>query len=228
MRETRKHERSREVLACRGPICDTFGVVSTPRRLTASAVVIGALAAGSGLPACSKSTSAGGTATLPTAPPTTADPWAVPATITPDYVNRVLASLDHDEGQALRLARHDNALGPEFMAIEKSIRPSGHELQIEVDLETKSIAAGWPNTKLVPGDRRSTVQRLIKADHACIEAATAEDYSAVTAGTPSPYPQWYVGLIPSPVTGSNPTHWAYSYDGYESTGIVPSSACDAQ
>ncbi len=62
------------------------------------------------LAACSSGTKPGGTATVPTAAPTTtttaaADPWAVPATITPAYLDRVLAELDHIDGNAKRDAR---------------------------------------------------------------------------------------------------------------------------
>ena len=169
--------------------------------------------------------SAKGTASAPTTPSTTADPWAVPATITPDYINRVLAKLDQAEGDALRSVRSSNTITPQFVAVERAIRASEHERQLETDLQIKSINAGWPNTKPMPGNRRSMVARLLRAEPSCVEAATAEDFSAVTLSTPTPYPQWYITLVPAEPNDLNPTHWRFSYDGYESTGQVPAPAC---
>ena len=61
---------------------------------------------------------------------TTVDPWAVPAAITAAYVNRVLAELNHIDGDAIRSARAANALTPKFNELEMSIRATPQELQL--------------------------------------------------------------------------------------------------
>jgi len=200
-------------------------VVSTPRRLTASAVVIGALAAIAVLPSCSNSTPAGGTATVPTAPPTTTDPWAVPATITPDYINRVLAKLNQIDGDAKRDSRRTGQITTVFTANEAAIRADQHELELTTRDWQSSIDQHFAGIRAVPGDRAMKVLHF--ASTPCILAAVTVDFSLVTDGPPRPYPPWYVGLVSRAPDAINPTHWVLVYDGFETNGSSPDpgSAC---
>jgi hypothetical protein len=192
------------------------------------------------LAACSAATTAGGTATVPatvssvpgTAPsttPTAADPWAVPATITPGYLDRVLAELDHIDGDAFRDARAHNAVTPRFVELEQAIRAGPHDVRVNENLVTNQVKAGWPNIRLVPSDRRTTVETLLTAPAPCIFASVSVDFSGFTVGPPTQYPQWYVALVPSPVSTLNPTHWVLADDGFEPGGGPPTAvqACSA-
>jgi hypothetical protein len=178
--------------------------------------------------ACSSATAkGGGTAKVPNAPPMTSDPWAVPATITVPYVNRVLAELNHIDGNAVRSARAANAITPEFTQLEMSIRANDNEFQLVQTLWTKTMTDGWPNISLKPGDRVSTVISLLAATTACVSAHVSEDLQQQGPGGKPP-PPWFIALVPKPVSYANPTHWAFIFDGFETAstvGGVPLNAC---
>jgi len=203
-----------------------------PGRKAAVVAAVGPAAALSLLTSCSGPVTANGTATLPgpapasTATPSTSDPWAVPATIDATYVNRVLAFLDHAQGNAVRSVRRANALTPEFTRIQSAIRADPHEIRLAIQVQENSIKTGWSNLRSSPGDRSTTVQLLLRVDQHCIVSAVVEDFSALTITAPIRYPAWFVGLVAKAVSAANPTHWAISYDGYESTGGLPEAPCD--
>jgi hypothetical protein len=172
--------------------------------------------------ACSSATAkGGGTAKVPKAPPMTSDPWAVPATITVPYVNRVLAELNHIDGNAVRSARAANAITPEFTQLETAISGNAHELALNQKLWTQTIADDWKDISTHPGDRRSTVMALLRANTSCIVASVKEDFSPEGPSIQT-YPSWFVALVPSPVSNDNQTHWALVYNGYPPTGGSPS------
>jgi len=150
----------------------------------------------------------------------------MPATIDAAYVDRVLAYLDHLQGEALRSVRAANAITPKFTEIETAIRADGHELRLATDLQAANISKGWPNIRALPGERRTVVTTLLKWSRGCVVAAVSVDFSALTIGRQTQYPQWYIGLVPTLPTLINPTHWAISNDGYEPGGGTPEAPCD--
>ena len=188
--------------------------------------------------ACAAATPPGGTATLAPAvvaqtatstaaaraAPTTVDPWAVPATITPAYLDRVLAALDHIDGNAFRDARAHDAITPRFVELEEAIRSGTHELALEEEMISSEVRLRRPNIRAVPGDRVMTVQTLLPAPPPCVLAAVAVDFSPRTVGPPQAYPQWYAALAPDVGTSINPTHWSLVDDGFETDGGAPSPA----
>jgi len=195
---------------------------------------IGPLCAGLAvLAACSPATKGGGTATVaPTASTpapttvapttsTTADAWAVPSTITPAYLDRVLAELDHIDGDAFRDARAHNAVTPRFVELEQAIRAGPHELQLQEKGIQQEVQIGWTNIKPVPGDRVMTVENILPAPLPCVLAAVAIDFTPATVGPPLHYPQWYAALVPAAVSDRNPTHWSLVDDGFETDGGAP-------
>src|SRR5436190_6941422 len=54
-------------------------------------------------------------ATVPTAPPTTVDPYAVPPTIDAAYVNKVMEGLDAAVGDIVRLVIRTRDISPEVI-----------------------------------------------------------------------------------------------------------------
>jgi len=179
------------------------------------------------LAACSPGTKPGGTATLQTAPPSTAattttDPWAVPSTITPAYLDRVLAELNHIDGEAFRDARAHNAVTPTFISLEQSIRAGSHELALREQLIAKEVAIKWSGIRLNPGDRVETVESTVESPPPCVLASVAVDFASVTTGPPQTYPAWYIALVPAVPSELNPTHWALADDGFEAQGGAPS------
>jgi len=159
------------------------------------------------------------------APTTTADPWAVPATITPGYLDRVLAVFDHLEGEADRDARANNPITPRFLELERSFRSSEAEVQTNVQVWQHSIQVGFANTVAVPGDPKDTVTQLLTTQAGCVVAAVTHDLSA-QAKSPPAFPPWYVAAIPGAANALNPTHWVLADDGYRAAGPPsPQEAC---
>ena len=180
------------------------------------------------LAACSSGSKPGGSATVPsaaaTAASTTADPWAIPSTITPAYLDRVLAELNHIDGNAFRDARAHNAVTQTYVADERAIRASPHEIQLREDLVNKDVAIHWAGVANVPGDRRMTATSILTEAAPCVLAAVSVDFAPITVGPPQKYPPWYVALVPRASTDINLTHWALADDGFEPNGEPPTPA----
>ncbi len=84
---------------------------------------------------------------------------------------------------------------------------------------------GFARYKTPPGNRVTTVSRLITASPVCVFAEVERDYSPVTEG-PAPRPvRLYVILVPKHEAddprGLNPTPWAMLYDGVQEDGSQP-------
>lgn len=174
----------------------------------------------------------GGTASVPSTTRTvqeaSTDPWAVPAVITPDYVNRVLAYLNHVDGNALRSARQANTITPEFVTLEHAITANEDEYQLFAGSIEKSIADGWQNIGPSPGDTRTSVTKLYGASPTCTWGNVRQDFTAEGPGGVGLTNNWWIALVPKPASTINPTHWAFEFDGFETSqtpGGVPLDAC---
>ena len=216
-----------------------------PARLLVALALASALASGCssaspkpGGTATLASGSAGSTTTTTTttsttsgqgATTTTTDPWAVPATITPAYVDRVLAELNHIDGNAFRSARQADSVTPTFLQLEAAIRAGAHELQFQVKLAQQQVAQSFRGIRAVPGDRLMIATSLLPAPPMCVLASVNVSFGSITIGAPIKYPPWYVALVSSPSTATNPTHWRLADDGFEPGGgaPTPSFACAA-
>ncbi|MDP9404395.1 MAG: hypothetical protein M3P85_13955 [Actinomycetota bacterium] len=183
------------------------------------ALLVGlALAAG----ACRGSTKADNVAdptvptevTLPASTTTTepADPFAVPATIDAAYVNRVLVELEKVYGDVVRKIRatrlYERSDAASLLAIfnqplfERQATSFGDIPGQDADLFRQPI-----------GNRRITVERLVKARPDCIFATVTFDFSGVLLKPPPPKRK-YITLKPTQ-TGAdpgniNPTPWSYA------------------
>jgi hypothetical protein len=154
---------------------------------------------------------------------TTADPWAVPSTITAPYLDRVLAELNHIDGNAFRDARAHNAVTPTYVADERAIRADDAEVALqEADLG-KYVASGFAAIRSNPGDIAMTVVRMLPAPAPCVIGAVSVDFSAVTS-SPISYPPWFIALVPRAPDAANPTHWALADDGFQSDGASLNAA----
>jgi hypothetical protein len=190
----------------------------------ALAAVSAALLVTIGVGCSSGSANPGGTATVRTS----VDPWAVPAVITVPYVNRVLAELNHIDGDAIRSARAANAITPKFQQLEMATSATPQEFQLVEQVWTKTKTNGWTNISPSPGDVVSTVLRLTDASASCVVAKVRENLQPEGPGGVGIAPQWWVALLPHPPSAINPTHWAFVFNGYETSptpGGVPINAC---
>lgn len=162
--------------------------------------------------------------TTASASPTLTDPYAVPATIDAPYVNRVLAALDAVRGDTFRLYLRDRQISFEISERVRSLYGSGEGYDLEIrTLEDEKQSR--PPTE--PGNRMSTVTRLITATPTCIYAQVVRDYRPV-GGTVSDLVAW-VGLRSAPALNDpskfNPTQWMYVSDGTLPDRSEPPNPC---
>ena len=168
----------------------------------------------------------GPTATVPTVPP---DPYAVPAVIDEAYVNRVLAGLDQASGDVTRLVVGARTIPPEAIERLRSIYV-GDFLQVRLDSFQGDLLADFKGYKDNPGNRRTTVARIIVATPACIFAQVNRDISDVSLNPdPRLSTQWVGLVLIDPSTDPldyNPTPWGFKVDGLQRDYSQPANPCE--
>ena len=208
-------------------ICSTSVV-----RRTAAQAVVGVLLIA--LAACSSSSSdadrgsaAQTVATEPT-PTTTTNPYAVPAVIDAAYVNRVLAGLDGVLGDVTRLLIRTRTFPAEAYDRLKAIYGDNQALQVKLDAYQADLQRQFADYRPSPGNKVTSITKLITSSPRCIFAEVHRDYSAVTGTSTGTNPQW-VALKPLDWSRDpsryNPTSWAFVYDGVQPDRGQPPNPC---
>lgn len=183
-----------------------------PRRLPAVVVLVS-------LAACSNGKASEPRITVPTAPATTtttAVSYAVPATIDAPYIEKVMAALDHLDGEAARRAASQRKLDEEFLKYLVAIyntkafdlaRQGWYEL---AGNDFKTLAPE-------PGDPRTIVERILSAGSDCVLFAADRSFAALFVDPDPPTPQRYIALTRLPADrdpgARNPTPWIMNFDG---------------
>lgn len=183
--------------------------------------------------ACSPSSAdrAGVGNTVPTEPPrtTTTNPYAIPAVIDVAYVNRVLAGLDAAVGDVLRMVMRTNTLPPEALDRLRALYADPDFLQIKIDGYQRDLREGFKNYNADPGNKRSTVTRIVSAQPSCIFVQVNRDYSSVGVRPLKELDIQWVGLKPIDLSRDarryNPTPWSYVYDGFPPDRSQPPDPC---
>jgi hypothetical protein len=187
------------------------------RRLAALAVLMVALAAcsrGSGKPAAQDDP------TRVAAPPHQALDEA--------SINAALAGLDGVVGDAQRELVRERKI---TTAVTDRLRAiyGGPELGFQLDALAKDLRDGLVGYRPAPGNRVTTVSRMISATDVCVFAEVRRDYTAVTDRPDAGPATLYVALVPKELAddanGYNPTPWALFYDGAQNGGAQPPSPC---
>lgn len=196
-----------------------------------AAVVLASLA----LVSCRESQGLPPEPTVPTAPsttPTTApiDVSVIPPVIDEGYVNAVLAALDEVDGQAARIIVAAKNVTPEAADLLNAIY-SDDRFGIQVDAwyeaigEDPQLTAIRPN----PGNRKTTVRRLIGVSADCVWMAVERDHSA-NSTNPVPVREEYMLLRPldrsNDPNGYNPTAWMITAEGARPDGSEPPNQCE--
>ncbi|MEN3314623.1 MAG: hypothetical protein V7605_857 [Acidimicrobiaceae bacterium] len=169
-------------------------------------------------------------ATVPTAPPTTADPYAVPATIDAAYVNKVLEGLDAAVGDIVRLVIATRQISPEVIDRLNALYINHDDANLLLQGIQDVMRKNFVNIRSNPGNEKSTVTEMITSSRACIFAKLSKDYSAVTStGDAATKVEW-IGLKPSDSTKDpndvNPTPWMIATEGLVLPGgTAPSNPC---
>lgn len=175
--------------------------------------------------------SAGANPTVATDPPTTTttNPYAVPAVIDAAYLNRVLAGLDAAVGDVLRTVKRTNNIPQQALDQLKAIYSDPDFIQVKIDGYQRDIREGFKTYKQIPGNRTSSITRIISSKSNCIFAQISRDYSAVGINPlPELQTQW-VAIRPldrsRDPNGYNPTPWALAYDGFPPDRSQPVDPC---
>lgn len=157
------------------------------------------------------------TATVPTAPATTATtyPYAVPPVIDAAYVNRVLAWFDQVEGDISRRIMSSRSLTPDDVARLRAIHASDGAFQVALDAIQFDIRSGFTGALPNPGNTKTVVVEMLSAKSSCVYVKVDRDYSAVASNpNPSLRTQWVaLRRIDAPISPYNATGWGYQLNG---------------
>jgi hypothetical protein len=143
-------------------------------------------------------------------------------------VDRILAGLDAVMGDAQRLLVRDRRITPEVTDRLQAIYV-GPELLNQIDAFRTDVSNGLAGLKDPPGNRVTTVSRLITLSPICIFVEVTRDYAPLTAGAVPRPASLYVVLVTKEEADDrrqlNPTPWAMLYDGVQVDGSQPEDIC---
>lgn len=143
-------------------------------------------------------------------------------------VDRILAGLDGVMGDLQRTLVRERRITPEVTDRLRSIYV-GPELLNQIDAFRADVANGLVGMKNPPGNRVTTVSRLITVSPICVFVEVTRDYSPVTEGAAARPASLYVVLVTKNEADDprqlNPTPWAMLYDGVQADGSQPEDVC---
>lgn len=167
--------------------------------------------------------------TVPTSTTTVPDVSKVPATIDAPYLDAVLAALDEVDGQATRLIYASKRFTPAAADLLSAIygdEESDRQIDARISglVSDPQLASIRPN----PGNRRTTVERLITAGPECVWMTVERDHNADSV-TPQPPRLEYLALRlldqSNDGKGANPTAWMITSEGFNADGSEPGNQC---
>ena len=160
--------------------------------------------------------------------PATAPPPVVGGTDQAATVDRILAGLDGVMGDAQRMLARERRITPEVTDRLQSIYV-GPELLNQIDAFRTDVANGLAGLRSVPGNRVTTVSRLITVSPICIFVEVTRDYAPTTEGVAPRPASLYVVLVTKEEADDphqlNPTPWTMLYDGVQVDGTQPEDIC---
>ena len=143
-------------------------------------------------------------------------------------VDRILAGLDGVMGDLQRILVRERRITPEVTDRLRAIYV-GPELLNQIDAFRADVANGLVGLRNPPGNRLTTVSRLITVSPICIFVEVTRDYSPVTEGAAPRPASLYVVLVTKTEADDprqlNPTPWAMLYDGVQVDGSQPEDVC---
>ena len=143
-------------------------------------------------------------------------------------LDAVLAGLDGVTGDVQRILAKERRITPEVVDRLQAIY-TGPELLNHLDAFRADVSNGLARYRAVPGNRVTTMSRVITSSPICVFAEVQRDYSPIIEG-PAPRPaRLYVVLVPKHEDDDprqlNPTSWAMLYDGVQEDGSQPEDVC---
>lgn len=163
----------------------------------------------------------------PPATSSTSVDYSVPAVIDVAYVEKVMAALDHVYGDAIRILAKERQISKEFLEHLAAIY-TPDQFEFTQGIWVRDVSSGLSGLRRDPGDPKTHVQELMRAERACIVVRVDRDFSPINEPADKATPQEYVALVPaSNEHPLNPTPWILSFDGFVATpeGAVPEQPC---
>lgn len=164
----------------------------------------------------------------PSSTDTSRPDYSVPEVIDVAYVEKVMAALDRVYGDAIRTLARERQITQEFLERLAAIY-GDRFFKLAQDAWVKEAANGLPDLAAVPGDPRTEVTRVSRADRDCIVAEVTRDFGATRTTPPSQPRRRFVALTPLPsernTKNLNPTPWLLMYDGFTADGSEPGEPC---
>lgn len=146
-------------------------------------------------------------------------------------VDQVLTGLDGVMGDLQRILVRDRKITTEVTDRLRSIY-AGPELLNQIDAFRADVAGGLTGYRPSPGNRVTTVSRLITLSPICVFAEVTRDYSPVSINAGAVPPHLYVVLVNKDEAEDpkhlNPTPWTMLYDGVQEGGAQPDDICRAR
>ena len=142
-------------------------------------------------------------------------------------MNRVLAGLDGVMGDLQRILVRERRITTEVTDRLKAIY-AGPELLNQIDAFRADVAGGLTGYENPPGNRVTTVSRLITLSPICVFVEVTRDYGPITLGPARPVALYVVLVTKSEADDPkqlNPTPWTMLYDGVQSDGSQPEDIC---
>ncbi len=143
-------------------------------------------------------------------------------------VNRILTGLDGVIGDLQRTLVRDRRITADVTDRLKALY-TGPELLNQIDAFRADVTGGLVGYKNPPGNRVTTVRRLITASPICIFVEVSRNYGPITDGPAPPPSTLYVVLVTKTEADDpkalNPTPWAMLYDGVQADGTQPEDVC---
>jgi hypothetical protein len=165
--------------------------------------------------------SSGGTSAAPTTAPSAGAEEAA-------SINRILQGIDRVMGDTQRILVRERRITKEVTDRLQAIYV-GPELLNQIDAFRTDVANGLVGMKNPPGDRVTTVSRLITVTPICIFVEVTRDYAPVTQGAAPRPASLFVVLVTKTEADDprqlNPTPWAMLYDGVQVDGSQPEDVC---
>jgi hypothetical protein len=190
----------------------TLPTSSTPDRTTTT----GPVSAGTTTTTASSPTT--------TSPPPPTSPATVPSTITPAYVNSVFVVLNHVYGNATRRMIATTDLPPAAVADIRAIF-ADPEFNTELKIFSLELDQGFAGVKIPPGDRVTTVDKILSSSQTCIYVQTTTSFNAVVDNPSPPSGSEYSGLETKLLANDpqhlNPTSWAIFFNETFPTSTAP-------
>lgn len=176
------------------------------------------------LSACSNDKPDDGATNVPRATTTSAaERYAIPETITPEYVNDVLAALNRVYGEVIRKKAVEQSLQPADLIPLRAVF-NDPEFQAQAELISKTPPRPRSEYQDPIGERRITVVKFLTATSTCIAIEATFDYSALLRQPPAPATGW-ITLRPTQADADpqnlNPTPWSIASD-----SVTEENGCD--